>query len=188
MRISPLNNISFQKKLVATCSYRTPKGFKPARIYQLEDIPEDKDYFEKLEEKKDWKNGQYFLYSLDHDMNNGYAEGVYVLENNKNNCLGYVETFNSPEDRLILEFIETKPSHRALSYIGETLVNFVSQLAKQKGKKRVHVIYPESHAKGFYKKCGFKNDETIGMNLMCDDMDELAKRNFEHTKSEINFL
>ena len=192
MKITPLNNLLFGKKHIATCAVKTAQGNMPCKIYQLEHG--DEQYFENVYENPGWKNKQDYILSVDYDINNGYIESTYVLEDKKNNCLGYVEACDAGDNRMVLEFIEVKPvcrkknSERKKEYIGETLINFVAQLAKRMKKDTIHVIYPTRTALGFYDKCGFvKGDDNIDLKFNLKNIDKLQKQNYEHTGSLINF-
>ena len=192
MKISSLNSVPFQKKLVANCAVSGTSGKIPCSIYRLE--KGDENYFEDVYCTPGWKNGYYIL-SADFDTKNGYIDSMYVLEDKKNNCLGYTELIDPKDERNIIEFLEVKPAcrhknpKRTKKYTGETLLNFIAQISEKMGKETVHVIFPVKSAYDFYVKCGFKReDDEIGLKLNKKDALKLQDTNYAHTGSKIEFI
>ena len=192
MKISPKQNISFQKKLVANCTVNGSGEKVPCSIYQLEDC--DRDYFIKLIYKEGWED-YYYATIIDGDIRRNNVDKIYVLEDKKNNCLGFMKVDNRFSDKSFLEFIEVKPGYKAsntdrqIKYIGETMLNFLAQITKLSGRKSISVPHPDSSAVGFYKKCLFtptgKKREVI---MPQEDIEKLDEQNYMHTGSRINFI
>ena len=192
MKISPKQNIYFLKKLIAKCDIKDNKSNTPCSFYQLED--EDRDYFIKLVHKKGWRD---YLYAMliDGDMRRKNVDKIYVLEDEKSDCLGYMKVDTNFEDANSIEFIEVKPDCRANKswgqkrYIGETMLNFLAQLTKLTEKSFLSVPYPDRDAVGFYKKCYFTpKGQGRACMLTEDNMDKLKEQNYTHTGSKIEFV
>jgi len=191
MKISRKQDLSFQKKLMAKCAIKGSNGQVPCSIYKIEE--KDKDYFIHLIYKPGWKN---YLYAtiLDGDIRRGLADDMFVLEDKNSNCLAFAEVSTMSREKNSLEFIEVKPVNRAKNdkrkkqYIGETLLNFISQLTKKSGKEVLSVPHADPDAFVFYAKCFFNpTDKTHNFMISGDDMDKLKEQNFVHTGKEIDF-
>ena len=192
MKISPIKNIFFQKKLVANCAVKGSDGNVPCSIYRIEDS--DRDYFIKLIYKEGWKD-YYYATLIDSDIRKNNVDKIYVIEDSKSDCLGFMKVDTRFEDKSSLEFIEVKPEFKAkntdrqLKYIGETMLNFLAQITQSSGKEFIIVPHPDSSAVGFYKKCHFtptgKKREVI---MSQEDAEKLDKQNYMHTGSKINFI
>ena len=192
MKISSLNNVPFQKRLVASCAISGSLGKIPCSIYQLE--KGDENYFENLSCIPGWKDGCYIL-SADFDVKDGYIDSMYVMEDKKNNCLGYTELVDAKDERNVIEFLEVKPVcrkrnfKRTKKYVGETLLNFIAQISEKMGKDTVHIIFPVRSAYDFYTKYGFKKViGEVGLKLNRKEAIELQNTNYKHTGSKIEFI
>ena len=132
---------------------------------------------------------------IDGDIRKGNVDKIYVLEDGSNDCLGLMKVDTNFEDTNSIEFIEARPDCRAKKnprqkrYIGETMLNFLAQLAKLTEKSSLSVPYPDRDAVGFYKKCYFiSNGKGRACMLTEDNMEKLKKNNFEHTGAVIDFI
>ena len=191
MKINAVNNIFFQKKLIANCKVKSDKKSIPCSFYQLED--KDRDYFIKLIHAKGWEN-YYYAMIIDGDIRRRNVDKIYVLEDEKSNCLGYMKVDTHYGDRNFLEFIEVRPDYRAKKskkkrYIGETMLNFLAQLTKEQDKQILSVPYPDSDAVEFYEKCHFAHTGIKRAVILSEEnMDELKKSNLAHTGSSVDFI
>ena len=179
---------------MANCAVKSSKGSLPCSIYKIEDNDEDKDYFVHLIFKPGWKD---YLYTMiiDGDIQRGNAGDIFVIEDNKDSCLGYMEVFPDDKDKNHLEFLEVKPlcraknNKRSKKYTGETLLNFLAQITQKSGKNILYVPHPEPEAYTFYEKCQFSLDDgKRSFKLTNDNMEKLKKQNLLHTGKEIDFI
>lgn len=191
-----INNFSvsphFQKKLMATCNAMQRRSNFQMRFYQLEDS--DKDYFEGIMKNSGWKRSKYALI-VHNDIKKQYypIDSVYVVEDDENNCLGFMEADLFDDKKARLEFIEVKLSYQAKNiartkkYIGETMLNFLAQFVFKSGKEVLLVPFADRSAVGFYKKSAFTKEDELVFHLSKRDMKELEKINLKHNKNVINF-
>jgi hypothetical protein len=199
MRIT--NNITFGKKLVATCNLPIQNGSTmPCNIFELNNN-EDKDYFEKLKNKPIW-NGSKFLRSMDGLIKSGSIgkeNDTFSLENQNEECLGFISviTHKKPQNRKFIYTIETAPKYssqkreKTTQQIGRSLVAVIVKQAQQENRDKVSVLAFNSDERKFFKhNCGFKVGDDNGFSYI------LPKKHYskfleKHTKtqnSKIDFI
>ncbi len=190
------NNISFNKRLAATCSVVQSTGEPlPCNIYKI--LPnEDRNYLKKLGNDYNWEKNHY-LDCLEIDfleMNELPYTSIYSIEDKDGKCIGLTEvkenlnTFN-------IEILETAPrfenkrSDSSIKYIGETMVSFITELAKRT-KKHMIEVFSASKAVDFYReKCHMNyNDRNKYFYLPAYRYDRLLMQNERHTGSKINII
>ncbi len=196
MKINSIHsNVFFQKRAVAKANVLN--GSKPisCTIYQLE---EDKDwrYFNK--QGAAWKDAEYVDLIADylkmvHCKKDFSYSGVYVIENQYGECLGYCE-YGENKDKNTLYLLETHPKHqnqnvkRKLKYIGETLLAFLAKMSVAKDGD-FEVYYVAKDARDFYAKCGFLG--LTDSKIIVKDkniLQKLINQNTRHTKKEIELI
>ena len=190
MNITSLNNISFQKNLVAKCAIREGQNYVPAKIFQLENG--DEDYFKKFKYDSSWKGNLYSIY-MDYGAENGFVNDMYVIENNGGECLGYLKTDQDDKTCVkYIQYIETKPKHtdNEKKYIGETLLNFFVQQSRRENKQYICACDVDDDAIGFYTQYGFISGKEPIPNYYfnVNNNEELETMNYEHTNSKIEFV
>lgn len=187
--------ISFEKKLVATCTIQ--RNNKPAscNIYEL-DRNEDKDYFSKLEQKKDWEENTYLNeanYSLEEDFP---REKIYCLENKRKQCLGFAVVEKRYDEEVYdLDLLETclpysfRNKERTTKYVGETILSFIAKLAIKDNISKFCVPISSTFARKFYNNCGFEKGKGLdGLVLYDFYFDKLIEQNENHTKGKIELI
>lgn len=191
MKISP---VSFKKTLVKDCYIPTNKNCPTlCAIYKL-DLPEDSDYFSKVQCDEKWDKNR-FLNEIDESIQITVEnENNYVLENSKGDCLGYICTSDDKHNKIKeVLFLETCPHYananpkRGLKYIGETLLSYIVELADKNDVDCVSIPIVSRKAIPFYTdKCGFKQDpEDISSKILYKkDFQKLINQNKEHTSIE----
>lgn len=188
MKIAALNNITFQKKLMANSCILSEGKKVPCLIYELDvNNREDLRYFKALKGSDDWRDGTFFN-DIENDMKSAIDGRYYVLENKSGACLGACEVYENDEkksdDLIYLETTTTNSSqnkNRKTKYIGETLLSFVVGMAKRTNKKMFTVVDPTPFAYMFYIKHGFREnvfDENLS--VKADDFEKVLSRNEEH--------
>ncbi len=200
MNINIINNqINFGKKLVAKCDLPRQDHKKVGcNIYQL-NLEEDKDYFEKLEKSKPWKDSWY-MWDMNQEFNSDVTgERTYVMESKAGRCLGYIIMLTDYEDQKEEEIVyletcpkyQTKNSRRSLQYIGETLISFVlGTLDKNKTDAVIIKAYSETGKPFYINNCGFEEvaDRNNALMLKKEDFPKLLRRNEEHRQSQLEYL
>lgn len=193
------SSVSFGKTLVAQCDLRRQNHRKvPCNIFQL-NFPEDKDYFFKLENSKPWEKA-WFMWDMDEEFNSDVTgERTYVIESKGGRCLGFASVLEDDElpGEEELVYLETCPKYqitnekRTIKYIGETLIAFITGLAKGKDIKTIEIKAYTSNGERFYKKkCNFeqRNDEKQTLFLRRENFENVINKNKAHTHSEIRYL
>ncbi len=154
------SNLKFTKILRAQCAVL--KGEKPIKcsIYELEPN-KDKDYFVRLQYDKNWDNNK-FLDDFDNAINSQQycSEKVYVIEENETQkCLGACSTYLSDRhDSICIDYIESLPKRKELryGYIGQSMISFLTKVAKNKNKSSIRIGSAIPAAwKFYYDRCGF---------------------------------
>lgn len=195
MKINSTNQISFQKKLVATAGYLLKNEPKKCNIYQLE-REKDKNYFVKHFDTI-WEKADYFDCAEEEWMDaQDDIRKYYTLESSNGRCLAIavVDEFNSFMDYLDLFVVKPSYAHaredRISKYIGETMLTALANITKKKNDKEVfYVMCPVKKAYKFYnEKCGFKKTEGSALFADTDVIDNLNAQNERHTKSKIEIL
>ena len=203
--LNNLNNVSFQKKLMAKCSVIKYDEPIDCRIYSLEaDKKQDRNYFKNLEEDRIWQDN-YFVSSLNVAINNKFTSpndyyksvDIFVLEDRDESCLGYCEIDRVQKRRMSLNYLETAPEYvndrknkkSNIRYIGESIISFLVLLAK-KEDKNLTVWTPSDSARPFYqKKIGF-NSPRVNYVLSLDRnlYDTVVNKNKAHTTTGVVLL
>lgn len=200
MKINSIKNqINFGKTLVGKCSLPRQNHKKvECNLFQLS-TPEDKDYFERVWDRKDWQDAKY-VWDMDAQLNaNIKGEKIYTMESQAGHCLGYLvmsPVINNPkeEELVILETCpkyQKKNENRTIKYIGETLLSFATGKLDPSKTRAIIIKNYSMIGRPFYKEnCGFKecNDENGTLILKRIDFKKLASTNEEHTKSKIRYI
>lgn len=199
MRIGNIKNISFQKKLVASCAVLNGATSEECSIYKLDSF-EDRDYFDNLAKLQKWQLS-YFLSGMADKIRDDapYTKrSIYAIENSKNECLGYCRVDDTYNNISYLTHLEVVPyaSHRnearKSKYVGETLVAFLAKMAKKNNKKSIYVPNMYMPAMNFYlEKCKFLTCDFINFSsseLTSDRFEALEKQNFKHTGQNISII
>ena len=193
------NQINFGKTLVAKCDLPRQNHSKVAcNIYQL-NLDEDRDYFQKLEKSKSWKDGSYVWEMNDEFNSEVEGERTYVIESKAGRCLGYIVMQTDYEDQTEDEIVyletcpkyQTKNSTRSLQYIGETLISFVvGGLDKSKTNAVIIKAYSKTGKPFYINNCGFKEveDRNNALILNKNNFKTLLNKNEQHTNSKIQYV
>lgn len=200
MKISSVNQINFQKKLVAKSGVIKEGKNKRVQIYEL-DRELDKRYFEKALYNSNWINKSYYLADIDEEFETaGSNQHFYVMEDKKGRLLGFSLLTRNEND--ILEYLETCPKYsinsgekRKIRYIGETMLAFLSKLSQKANRDLcVFSIAPRKETFDFYYKyCGFEQnpsskDIKSAAILKKENIENLIKQNEAHTNSSIELF
>lgn len=200
MKIIGLNNIFFQKKLVAKCAVKKGTQNEQCSIYKLDSI-DDIYYFDDIAKTSEWQR-PYFLTSIMYRLGNDIASNDYInyyaIENSDNKCLGYCRVDDSIDKFSSLTHLEvmSDASHnnpeRKYKYIGETLVAFLAKKAKCLKKESVKVPNMSMSAMKFYlDKCKFLTRDFINFSsseLPFERFEELETQNAKHTGQTIEIM
>lgn len=189
-----INNLSFQKRLIANCKIVDKGKSVPCQIYELSKR-DDVDYFQSLLKDRSWK-GQGFVEYINDIFSHSCCNDAkyYAIENAKNKKLGFCQIYQEPNQYDELEIIEVMPkaahdnSSRTAKYIGETLITFLVEKAKKEGKKSFVVPVSIPDARDFYKNCGFERYGDCSFLMKAKNFDNLINKNIEHTGSAIDFV
>lgn len=189
-----INNLSFQKRLIANCKIVDKGKSVPCQIFEL-NKRDDADYFKSLLKERGWKGQGFVEYIDDIFSHSGCGDAkFYAIENAKNKKLGFCQIYQEPNQYDELEIIEVMPkaahdnSSRNIKYIGETLMTFLVEKAKREGKKSFVIPVPIPDARDFYKNCGFAECGDRAFLMKANNFDNLINKNIEHTGSTINFV
>lgn len=200
MKITTINNnISFQKTLEAKAHILKDGEPMPCNIYSIDS--DDKNYF--IENLPGWENSKYYkkasaLASTLTQNNKRRREDIFVLEDEKEKCLGFVITSESSGKLKNIDFLEVIPKYagenkdKGVKYIGETILAFLAKKIKKSNLSELFIFSADSSAKNFYtKKCGFDDEKHIIINtvyLPREKFDKLIEQNAKHTKGEIEII
>lgn len=185
MKINPINNFSFQKRLLAKTE--VPSENKPisCNIFLLDPV-KDYHYFNKMLMSGEWDDTFLGLSTADdfHCCNDKF----YVMEDENENCLAYaaVSDFFGRTGEIVsaINKFETVPKYtsmyksRKVKHIGKTMIDFLQKLKCEKQKTLLSVPLPAYTAVGFYKKQGFDWNNDYGLVLSNPKLDEQAKIDF----------
>ncbi|MBQ8635471.1 hypothetical protein IJX73_03870 [bacterium] len=188
MNIIALNNIAFQKKLIASSNIIKDGQISPCSIYELDvNNRDDLRYFTKLKGGDNWRKGTFFK-DIENDMLAAADGRYYVLEDSKDGCLAACEVYENTEngtDELI--YLETgttyssQNSDRKSRYIGETLLSFLVGMAKKTKKAKFTIVDPTPYAYMFYINHGFREnvfDENLS--VKSSDFNRILEKNEKH--------
>ena len=193
MKIANISNsLSFKKKLEAKCHVLKNNYPYKCSIYSLNQR-EDADYFLDYNRSIQWKNSIYWR-NMDEELREFYDhEKFYVMEDKDDNCLGFIKVRSASKSlpRAVI-FFETNPQYandnknRNIKYVGETLLAFVTKLAKKEKSPVVNICVPTSSSIPFYKdKCGFEIQEGMGLILPTENYKNFIAQNEDHTGKKI---
>ncbi len=193
MKIAGINSsFSFGKRLEAKCHILKDNSPYKCGIYSL-NPNDDYDYFLDYNRSLQWKNSIYWK-NMDEELRDFTDhEKFYVMEDANDDCLGFIkvrsERKKSPKTVI---FFETNPHYagsnenRSIKYIGETLLAFVTKLAKKEKSHMVNISIPTTSSIPFYTdKCGFKIQEGNGVILTSEDYKKFIAQNEAHTGRKI---
>lgn len=197
MKLQSLNNLSFQKLLVANCNLRNSRGLVPCSIYQL-NSNEDSNYLVDIMcNDTNWTYPTYFEH-FHKNMPSSYNEKfkIYAVENNSTKrCLALAQTSDENNninlDYIVVNDKDRRPNRRRSSqeYIGETLLAYLAKLAQKTHKNAVFVPCVSVYATNFYKKCNFEVKKGSAIQKTnSDEAQELISQNEIHNYSKINLV
>lgn len=197
MKINSINNISFQKKLVAKCKYIQDNQQKDANIYELEGGVDDK-YLSFNLNKIRWAENAFFRGSVivDYlDFKFSKSTKFYVMEDEKENLIAYSE-FSNRYNTGELDIIETVPDgsiynpERKTKYIGETMIAFLVNLCKKLDKdfKVVDIAENKQTKDFYYKNCKLRQVAPKEAVLLKEDFNNFLEQNEHHTGSKIDLI
>lgn len=185
MKISPINNLSFQKRLLAKSEVLSENKPMPCNIFLL-DPAEDFHYFNKMLMGGEWDDA--FLVLSTADDFHYYNDKFYVMEDENENCLAYAAVSESlgknGEIVSAINKFETVPKYtslyktRKVKHIGKTMIDFLQKLKCEKQRKILSVPLPSYMAVGFYKKQGFDWNNDYGLVMTKPNFDEQARIDF----------
>lgn len=194
MKINSINNILFQKKLVAKCKFIQDNLQKDANIYELESGVDD-NYLRFNLSKTKWSENAFYAGSIviDYlDFKSSKSTKFYVMEDEKENLIAYCE-FANRYDNCELDIIEALPeasiynSERKTKYIGETMIAFLVNLCKKLSKdfKVVDIAERKQTKDFYYKNCQMKQIAPKEAILEKEKFNEFLEQNTRHTGTEI---
>lgn len=193
MRVeNSINPIPFQKKLKADCAVTKWGEPQYCRIYELDLFDNRKNYLTP-QRKNDWRWGELVDYFFD-NLNRWSNEKSYVLEDEQGACLGILTTSSSKDNKTTtIEIIESTPKRKeyGLGYIGETLVGFVVQKAKEDNMQEIYASRVIDDAKSRYMdKWGFIKEysQSNTLTLKGEDFDKFLEQNRAHTGLKIHLM
>lgn len=194
MNINSINNLNFQKKLVAKTTPIKHTKKNCYKIYQLE--KSDRSYF--TDTLYQWGDSMFCMDMIDDFESGDKYHKIYALEDDKNNCLAWAEIYTGDDDGFELEYIETRKdiSHanreRKTKHVGETLLAFLVGLSKRNLKDDFVVPHTLTDAEGFYiKNCGFKRYERgriLATHKPKEEFDDFISKNEKHIGCKIEYL
>lgn len=195
MKISKINNISFQKKLSAKCNIIENGKPKKANIYQLEKGVDD-DYFRDAKRNASWQSS-YYLAEVEADFDkfgNKDWSHFCVMEDEQGDLLGYCEFIKYEISKNgYLETIETAPvdsiynKKRKTKYVGETMLAYLVLLCKKENVDfEIMEIAQRQRTRDFYyKNCHLEKIDDNRALLRKENFDKFIAQNEAHTGSKI---
>ncbi len=192
MKIDSLKfNIFFQKKFVSNALVVKEKTPYKCSIFEI-NYKDDYDYFDKLALDDKWKNS-HFLDEQREDFELDITdEQIFVMENNQNDCLGFICVSNAGDNKTKeVSILETCPEYSYRNkrskyrYIGESLLAFVVKLTKEQKMKILAIPIASKKAHGFYEKCGFQKGQKGAFNdfyLKKKNFNSFIEQNNQHTQ------
>lgn len=194
MRISNLNLISFQKRLVANAVVKENGKNEPVDIFLL-DKKDDCSILNDAKKSANWEN-EFYLSNI---LGNFYLDykkaNHYVMQNAHGDTLCISKTFPKG-NKVNLDYIETAPRLstynpiRNTKYIGETMLAFLVKDANTHKKAfRVPTVAIRPKTLNFYyKQCGFDKDGANSAIMPKEQAPKFIKNNEKHTGSEIKLI
>ncbi|MBQ8886627.1 MAG: hypothetical protein IJY61_02890 [Candidatus Gastranaerophilales bacterium] len=189
------NNISFGKKLVATCQLSsTDKDSPCCKIFELNNT-EDKDYFEKLNDNPKWNKNRFVwvMQRLMQSKSIGKENDTFSLESQTGECLGYINVIShkTPHNKKFIQYLETAQEDKKTNFAKQTLVAFIVEQAKKENKDEVTTIIFEKDVRKFFKGvCGFKlgTESSYDFVLSKKHYGKFLEKYKKNTGSEITFI
>ena len=205
MKINSINNLNFEKRLVAKAKIGQKDNPKKVKIFLMDKAEDYYELFDKLN-MPDWKSGCYetaFLHSFacEYVTESFPKSDFFVMENNKGEIVTFANiTHNCTKKSrdAHLNLIETSPAlktfsqankNRKYKYAGETMIALLVKFAKKYKESFIDLDYDDD-AKDFYRKhCNFDVDEASGTaKLSQDSYDKILKSNAKHINNSLKIL
>ncbi len=205
MKINSINNLNFEKRLVAKAKIGQKDNPKKVKIFLMDKAEDYYELFDKLN-MPDWKSGCYETAFL-HSFCNEYVterfpkSDFFVMENNKGEIVTFANITHNCKKKsrdAYLNLLETAPAFKTFSqgerkrkyrYAGETMIAFLVNLAKKYKEKYIELTYDDD-AKDFYRDhCNFDVDEASGTaKLSASEYDEVLNSNAKNIKNSLEIL
>lgn len=120
------------------------------------------------------------------------------MENQDKECLGYAkirERISNPSDKTLI-LLETRPDlagndpSKKAKYVSETMLAFLTKLAKSEGAEEFKVSAMRKEAQNFYEKCNFINLRTLTKDALLpkERFDLLIEQNEKHTHQHLTYF
>ena len=201
MKINNLNNISFQKTLVAKCKIGNKNATQDANIYLLD---ERKDFssFARAKMYSFWDDSFYIGDIATEFLESNPNKYFYMMEDEQARpiCFSMLDRKKAKSNKL--RYIETAPKlsiydkPQQKRYIGETMLAFLTKICQKDGRNLlVPEVAPRLQTEDYYfKHCKFeeiqkqKNEYYKKAILRQGMMDEFLELNKSHTGSSINIV
>ena len=130
-----MSPISFQKSFMSNATVLQDGKPLDCKIFEV-NYKDDKDYFDKVQNDKNWKKAVYLDEIVEDFPYDFPYEKIYTIENSKEDCLGYLSIDVFDKHKLEVNLIETCPKYsirnekRGIQNIGQELMNFLVRIAK----------------------------------------------------------
>ena len=204
MKINSINNVNFEKRLVAIAKIGQKDNPKKVKIFLMDEAEDYHELFNKLN-MPDWKSGCYesaFLHSFacEYVTERFPKSDFFVMENNKGEIVAFANISHNHTKKsndAYLNLLETSPAFKTFKgerkrkyrYAGETMIAFLVNLAKKYKESFIDLDYDDD-AKDFYRKhCNFDVDEASGTaKLSQDSYDKILKSNAKHINKSLRIL
>lgn len=153
--------ISFQKRFMSNATVLQDGKPLDCKIFEV-NYKEDKDYFAKVQNDKNWKKAVYLDEIVEDFPYDFPCEKIYTIENSKEDCLGYLSIDVFDPKKVEVNLLETCPKYsirnkkRGIQNIGKELMNFIVRMAKDRNVDAITVPIVADSAFPFYEKYGFK--------------------------------
>ncbi len=196
MKINSITTpISFQKRFMTTANVLKNGKKYECDIFEINPI-EDDDYFKKIKKDKKWKNAEFLSEATEGFPYGFLCQRTYTIENKKEECLGFVNIDCENENKIEIDLLEVCPQYthknkqRDIKYIGQALINFLIELAKEENKEEITVPTIYEDAIDFYEKCGFSFIFTQEENakLTSDKFDDALEQNRNNLNNNKKFF
>ncbi len=179
--------LNFGKFCAGTCTVLKNNTPYECKIYELE-YDKDKQYFEKLETKKNWKNNS-LIDCFDNHFNNNHEKKYFIIEDKTRQCICAC-ILNKPDfdENYRIDYIETMPKYqgsssgKSMKYIGEAMLAYIAKLAVLNNKNGIKIPAPLKQAQRFYQKCGFNSENWKDITLDKKQCKELIEKHQEHVE------
>ena len=172
-----LKSISFGKTLVANCQVKIqPDKFSSFKIFELE--KSDNDYFSKVKESPSWLGNRFLWIMKEQTQPERFSDDtqIFVLEDEKNQCLGYINLIS--RNSKLIQYLEILPSISNLKNkkfaknIASLLVATTVKSAQKESKEKVSALAFDFNTRKFYTKtCGFRSGMQSAYDFVIDKKD-----------------